>query len=90
MNGKPNLNPQTELLDLQQERQLTHYIDIAGAHPVRVFFVRSYDQATSFIGTLNRMLVYLGIAVVLMAAALVFAISRQITRPLNISPMAYA
>jgi len=70
-------------LDISGERYLGSFIDLPGDHPIRLYSLRSYDQATSFLGSLNQMLVMLGAIAVLTSAVMGFFLSRQITRPLE-------
>lgn len=70
-------------IDLGGERYLGNFIELSGDHPVRLYCLKSYDQATSFLGSLNRMLLMLGAIAVLTGALVGFALSRQITRPLE-------
>jgi signal transduction histidine kinase len=49
---------------------------------VRLSVLKSYDQATAFLDSLNRLLLALGLAAVLGGSALVFFISHTFTRPL--------
>ena len=51
--------------------------------PVRLAVLKSYDQATAFLNQLNRLLLALGFAAVLLGSALVFLISHTFTRPLE-------
>src|SRR6202453_1456143 len=50
--------------------------------PVRLTVLGSYDQAAKFLGKLNRLLLLLGLAAVLIGSGLVFLISHTFTRPL--------
>lgn len=68
---------------LQGERWLANFVDLPGDHPVRLYSLQSYDQATSFLQELNRMLMILGSIAVLGGALIAFLLSRQITRPLE-------
>ena len=70
-------------IDLGGERYLGSSIELSGEHPVRLYCLKSYDQATSFLGSLNRMLLMMGAVAVLTGSLLGFALSRQITRPLE-------
>jgi signal transduction histidine kinase/ActR/RegA family two-component response regulator len=70
-------------IDIQGERYLGSFIELSGDHPIRLYSLKSYDQATSFLGLLNRMLVMLGAIAVLTGALFGFLLSRQITRPLE-------
>jgi signal transduction histidine kinase/ActR/RegA family two-component response regulator len=65
------------------ERYLAGFVELPGDHPVRLYCLQSYDQATSFLHALNRMLVILGALAVLAGAFIAFFLSRQITRPLE-------
>ncbi|HTS38752.1 MAG TPA: HAMP domain-containing sensor histidine kinase [Candidatus Solibacter sp.] len=51
--------------------------------PVRLGVLGSYDQATKFINKLNRYLLLLGLAAVLIGSGLVFFLSHTFTRPLG-------
>lgn len=72
-------------VQLGDERFLITSLDLAGAgNPsVRLIVLRSYDQATAFLDSLNRLLLALGLAAVLGGSALVFFISHTFTRPLG-------
>jgi two-component system, cell cycle sensor histidine kinase and response regulator CckA len=50
---------------------------------VRLYSLQSFDQATNFLRSLNRMLLTLGALAVLAGALIAFILSRQITRPLE-------
>jgi len=70
---------------LGEERFLTTSLELAGGKnpSVRLIVLKSYDQATAFLDSLNRLLVALGLAAVLGGSALVFFISHTFTRPLG-------
>ncbi len=68
---------------LRGERYLASYVELPGDHPVRLYCLQSYDQATAFLHALNRMLLMLGAVAVLVGALIAFFVSRQITRPLE-------
>ena len=70
-------------IDLGGERYLGSSIELSGDHPVRLYCLKSYDQATSFLGSLNQMLLMMGLFAVLTGSLFGFALSRQITRPLE-------
>jgi signal transduction histidine kinase/CheY-like chemotaxis protein len=70
-------------LDLGGERYLANYVELAGDHPVRLYCLESFDQATVFLRSLHRALAILGVFAVIAGASLAFVISRQITRPLE-------
>jgi signal transduction histidine kinase len=65
------------------ESYLGSFIEMQGDHPIRLYSLRSYDQATSFLRSLNQMLLALGAIAILSGALLGFVVSRQITRPLE-------
>jgi len=50
---------------------------------VRLTVLKSYDQATAFLDSLNRLLLALGLAAVAAGSGLVFLISHTFTRPLG-------
>jgi signal transduction histidine kinase len=50
---------------------------------VRLSVLKSYDQATAFLDSLNRLLLALGLTAVAAGSALVFLISHTFTRPLG-------
>ena len=52
------------------------------ATPVRLTVLGSYDQAAKFLDKLNRLLLLLGLAAVLVGSGLVFLTSHTFTRPL--------
>jgi signal transduction histidine kinase len=80
----PTNGRQPASLNLGSEHFLTMSLDLApGKNPaiyLRVF--KSYDQATAFLASLNRLLVLLGIIAVIGGSLLVFLISITFTRPL--------
>ncbi|HKV79901.1 MAG TPA: ATP-binding protein [Candidatus Sulfotelmatobacter sp.] len=65
------------------ERWLASFVELPGDHPVRLYCLQSFDQATSFLRELNRMLALLGAVAVLGGAFVTFLVSRQITRPIE-------
>ena len=69
--------------EVRGERYLASFVELPGDHPVRLYCLQSYDQATSFLHALNRMLLILGAVAVLAGALIAFLISRQITKPLE-------
>jgi signal transduction histidine kinase len=72
-------------VQIGNERFLATSLDLApGKIPaVRLNVLKSYDQATGFLDSLNRLLLLLGVAAVLGGSALVFLISHTFTRPLG-------
>jgi signal transduction histidine kinase/ActR/RegA family two-component response regulator len=82
--GKSTHAPRSiQEIDIGGERYLGTSIELSGDHPIRLYCLKSYDQATSFLGLLNRMLLILGAIAVLTGALVGFVLSRQITRPLE-------
>jgi signal transduction histidine kinase len=78
---------QEEPHDIQvgKERFLATSLELSGSqtNPVRLSVLGSYDQATRFLNQLNRYLILLGIAAVLVGSGLVFFLSHTFTRPLG-------
>ena len=74
-----------EEIQLGEERFLTTSLELSGGKnpSVRLVVLKSYDQATAFLDSLNRLLLALGLAAVLGGSALVFVISHTFTRPLG-------
>jgi signal transduction histidine kinase len=75
----------SEEIQLGEERFLITALELAGARSssVRLVVLKSYDQATAFLDSLNRLLLALGLAAVLGGSTLVFFISHTFTRPLG-------
>lgn len=73
-----------EQIQLGEERFLITSLELAGGKnsSVRLNVLKSYDEATAFLDSLNRLLLALGLAAVLCGSALVFFISHTFTRPL--------
>lgn len=71
-------------IEVGNEHFLTTSLDLSGQQetPVRLTVLGSYDQAAKFLDRLNRLLLLLGLAAVLVGSALVFLISHTFTRPL--------
>jgi len=67
-----------------KERFLATSIVLSGSRttPVRLSVLGSYDQATKFIDQLNRYLLLLGLAAIIVGSGLVFFLSHTFTRPL--------
>jgi len=72
-----------EEINVGGERYLASSVELPGDHPVRLYSLESFDQATSFLRALDRMLLTLGAIAVLAGALIAFVLSRQITRPLE-------
>jgi signal transduction histidine kinase len=74
-----------EAVQLGDERFLGTSVELAarGTPSVRLNVLKSYDQATAFLDSLNRLLLALGFVAVVGGSALVFLISHTFTRPLG-------
>jgi signal transduction histidine kinase len=72
-------------VEIGSERFLATSLVLSGSRPtpVRLSVLGSYDQATKFVDQLNRYLVLLGLAAILVGSGLVFFISHTFTRPLG-------
>ncbi len=72
-------------IQLGKERFLATSLQLSGSRttPVRLSVLGSYDEATKFVDQLNRYLLLLGFAAVLVGSGLVFFISHTFTRPLG-------
>jgi signal transduction histidine kinase len=77
--------PEPEQVQLGDERFLGTSLELATdkSPSVRLSVLKSYDQATAFLDSLNRLLLALGLTAVLGGSALVFFISHTFTRPLE-------
>lgn len=80
-------SPQEAPHDVQigNERFLATSLDLSGskATAVRLTVLESYDQATKFLDQLNRYLLLLGLAAILVGSGLVFFVSHTFTKPLG-------
>jgi len=78
---------QDEPRDIQigSERFLATSLELSSSRttPVRLSVLGSYDQATKFLDQLNRYLLLLGLAAILVGSGFVFFISHTFTRPLG-------
>jgi signal transduction histidine kinase/ActR/RegA family two-component response regulator len=70
-------------INIAGEHYLASFVELPGDHPVRLYSLQSFDQATEFLRALNRMLLTLGVVAVLGGALVAFLLSKQITRPLE-------
>ncbi len=72
-------------IEIGSERFLATSLALSGSQstPVRLSVLGSYDQATKFVDQLNRYLLLLGLAAILVGSGLVFFISHTFTRPLG-------
>jgi signal transduction histidine kinase len=70
---------------LDKERYLAAALPIStlSGLPVRLLVLKSYDQASTFVMRLNRLLLGLGLLVLLVSTVLALYISSTITRPLE-------
>jgi signal transduction histidine kinase/ActR/RegA family two-component response regulator len=76
-------NDSIQEINVAGERYLASFVELPGHHPVRLYSLQSFDQATSFLHALNRMLLTLGAIAVLVGVLIASFLSRQITRPLE-------
>ena len=82
--AKSSNSPQTaQEINISGERYLVSFVELPGDHPVRLYSLQSFDQATSFLGSLNGMLLTLGGFAVLGGWLIAFLVSSEITRPLE-------
>jgi signal transduction histidine kinase/ActR/RegA family two-component response regulator len=79
----PNASESTQAIDLAGERYLASFVELPGDHPVRLYSLQSFDQATSFLRSLDRTLLTLGALAVIAGGLIAFIFARQITRPLE-------
>jgi len=72
-------------IQIGSERFLATSLVLSGSRPtpVRLSVLGSYDQATKFVDQLNRYLLLLGLAAIVVGSGLVFFISHTFTRPLG-------
>jgi len=82
-----NGHAQEEARDVEigNERFLAASLELSGSRtvPVRLTVLESYDQATKFLDQLNRYLLLLGLAAVVIGSGLVFFFSHTFTKPLG-------
>jgi signal transduction histidine kinase len=71
-------------VEVGKEHFLATSLDLSGQQEtlVRLSVLESYDHATQFLDNLNRLLILLGLAAVVVGSGLVFFISYTFTRPL--------
>jgi signal transduction histidine kinase len=72
-------------IDVGREHFLATSLELSEQQstPVRLIVLGSYDQATHFLDQLNRLLLLLGLAAIIVGSGLVFFISHTFTRPLG-------
>src|SRR5258707_13544374 len=77
--------PQGDQIRLGEERFLATSVDLPtpGAPALNLWMLKSFDQATAFLRSLNELLLALGVTAVLAGSLLVFLISHTFTRPLE-------
>jgi signal transduction histidine kinase len=77
--------PQGDQIRLGQERFLATAVDLPtpGTPALNLWVLKSFDQATAFLSSLNELLLALGLTAVLAGSLLVFLISHTFTRPLE-------
>lgn len=77
--------PQGDLIRLGDERFLASAVDlpVPDAPALNLWVLKSFDQATAFLSSLNGLLLALGLTAVLAGSLLVFLISHTFTRPLE-------
>ena len=81
--GSPQEQPRD--LEIGDERFLAKSLELSGSRslPVRLTVMESHDQATKFLDQLNRYLLLLGLAAILVGSGLVFFTSHTFTKPLG-------
>jgi signal transduction histidine kinase len=81
--GSPQEAPHD--VEIGDERFLATSLDLSGSKttPVRLSVLQSYDQATKFLDQLNRYLLLLGVAAIVVGSGLVFFVSHTFTKPLG-------
>lgn len=85
---QPGDTPVSEQIRLGEERFLATSVDLpssegAGSPELNLWVLKSYDQATAFLRSLNELLLALGLTAVIAGSLLVFLISQAFTRPLE-------
>jgi signal transduction histidine kinase len=72
------------IVQLGDERFLGSSVELADNAPsVRLTVLKSYDQATAFLDSLNSLLLVLGLTAIAVGSILVFLISHTFTQPLE-------
>jgi len=72
-------------IEIGNERFLATALELSssGEKPVRLTVLSSYDQATKFLDELDRYILLLGLAAIIIGSGLVFFVSHTFTRPLG-------
>jgi signal transduction histidine kinase len=78
-------SPQGDQIRLGEERFLATAVDLPtpGSPPLNLWVMKSFDQATAFLSSLNELLLALGLTALLAGSLLVYLISHTFTRPLE-------
>ena len=78
-------SPQGDQIRLGEERFVATAVALPmpGAPVLSLWLLKSFDQATAFLSSLNQLLLALGLTAVLAGSLLVFFISHTFTRPLE-------
>ena len=81
----PEDKRQTDQIRLNDERYLATSLSLPapGEPPLSLWILKSFDQGTAFLRSLNEVLLALGLTALLVGGALVFLISHTFTRPLE-------
>lgn len=80
---------ESDQIRLGEERFLATSVDLpspsssTGAPGLNLWVLKSFDQATAFLSSLNELLLALGLAALLAGSLLVYVISQAFTRPLE-------
>jgi signal transduction histidine kinase len=77
--------PQGDQIRLGDERFLATAVDLptTGSPALNLWMLKSFDQATAFLRSLNELLIAIGLTAVLAGSLLVYLISHTFTRPLE-------
>jgi len=70
-------------LELGGEQFLAESIRLSSIRPVSLAVLDSFDRATEFLGSLNRLLLALGAVTLLLGAGLIVLASNAVTRPIG-------
>lgn len=83
--GEQGTKLEPDQIKLGEERYLATSVDLPspGAPGLSLWVLKSFDQATAFLRSLNEVLLALGLTAVLVGSLLVYLISHTFTRPLD-------
>ena len=70
-------------VELGGEQFLAESIELSNIRPVSLAVLDSFDRATEFLGSLNRLLLALGAVTLLLGTALIVLTSNAVTRPIG-------